>query len=464
MKQLVPKHDPKKLAHDLRVKQEMSIALREATEDMLKRLRTLADSLANVSSPAQSGVLEKEISEIERRMREILDLMEQKVQNLGQLNEKWNNLAGQIEDMKNWMKSAQKQLHQLLNAQDMPPEERLQKARKLQEEIADRMKLLEQLEKEAQELLSSQDEPGAEESPIAEDSNVILHQVDGLKAELVNLHEKVAIQSEQSAQVLQSWQQCKAELDEVQPWLEKIELSVNMGWNRPTTLQEAESDSQKISELVQEVKAQQAKISQISESTPKTAPKGAAQDDIETMVAKIGQVGTTVFQWKDKSDNLIKNWRKYEKSYKDFEKWLLKTEKLVQEPVDRKTLNASELDNILSKLKDLNKQVSDHQSQLIGVTQECDQVVQNLSPEGQSTVNGELSNLKTRLNALANELRGKMNYLSDAIIARQESDAKVADLQQFLREFHTKCKPGDVFRDKLDQALQQVILLSLSRK
>ncbi|ODN01313.1 Nesprin-1 [Orchesella cincta] len=448
LKKLVPKHDPKKLAADLRTKQDMSVALREATEDMLNRLKNLSQSLSSVSSPAQRPVLEKEVEEIERRMRHMLDLMEEKVQHLGQYNEKWSSLAGQIDDMKNWMKNAQKALQQLLSS-DLPPEERLLKAQQLQDEIAQRMKLLEQLEKDAQDLLTG-------EVPEEEvEGHVILKHVDGLKAELVNLHERVAVQSQETAQSLQTWQQCKAELDEVQPWLEKTELIVNMGWNRPTTLKEAQANAIKINELASEVKAQQAKISVISERGGKPG-KGASQDDIETTLSKMAQIGATVVGWKEKSDNLMKNWTKYGKTHVEFEKWLNVTEAVVQEPVDRKLLTSSQLETILTKLKDLNKEVSEHQSQLIGVTQECDSVVQSLSPEGASALNAELSNLKSRLTGLANELRGKMNYISDAIIARQESDAKVSDLQQFLEEFPLKCKLGEIYRSKLEQAMQQM--------
>lgn len=51
LKKLVPKHDPKLVAIELRAKQDMSIALREATENMLRRLRELAESLGSVAGP-----------------------------------------------------------------------------------------------------------------------------------------------------------------------------------------------------------------------------------------------------------------------------------------------------------------------------------------------------------------------------------------------------------------------------
>lgn len=90
---------------------------------------------------------------------------------------------------------------------------------------------------------------------------------------------------------------------------------------------------------------------------------------------------------------------------------------------------------------------------MIGVTQECDSVVQGVSPEGATALNASLTKLKARLSAVSNEVRGKLNYLSDSIIARQEFDAKAADFASWVADFEGKQKASDVYYDKLDQAM-----------
>lgn len=156
---------------------------------------------------------------------------------------------------------------------------------------------------------------------------------------------------------------------------------------------------------------------------------------------------------KEKAEVLLKNWEKLEVSLSNFGDWLSTAEKALQKPLDRKMMTIPQLELSLTELKSLNKEISDHQSKLIGVTQETDAVVQHVSPEGASTLNANVAKLKSRLGALSNEVRGKLNYLSDSIIARQEFDARARDFSQWLNDFGGKQASCDIYYDKLDAAM-----------
>lgn len=52
----------KDIAADLRSKQDLSVALREATESMLRKLRDLGSSLMAVAAPEKKPVITKEVS------------------------------------------------------------------------------------------------------------------------------------------------------------------------------------------------------------------------------------------------------------------------------------------------------------------------------------------------------------------------------------------------------------------
>lgn len=58
---MTPGQDPRQVAADLQAKQDMSVALREATEDMLRKLRDLCAALCSVTPPATKPVLQKEV-------------------------------------------------------------------------------------------------------------------------------------------------------------------------------------------------------------------------------------------------------------------------------------------------------------------------------------------------------------------------------------------------------------------
>ena len=43
-------------------------------------------------------------------------------------------------------------------------------------------------------------------------------------------------------QALNAWKQCQDKLAEIQPWIEKGEVKVNIGFNPPASLPQAKSD------------------------------------------------------------------------------------------------------------------------------------------------------------------------------------------------------------------------------
>jgi len=52
---------PKNIAADLQAKQDIGIALREATEDMLRKLRDICAALCKVTTPEKKPVLQREV-------------------------------------------------------------------------------------------------------------------------------------------------------------------------------------------------------------------------------------------------------------------------------------------------------------------------------------------------------------------------------------------------------------------
>jgi len=64
------------------------------------------------------------------------------------------------------------------------------------------------------------------------------------------------------------------------------------------------------------------------------------------------------------------------------------------------------------------KNASERQSDLIVVTQECDTIVVNLSPEGASNLRNQVTDLKARVTHLTDAVRSQINAVSDAIMQR----------------------------------------------
>lgn len=64
------------------------------------------------------------------------------------------------------------------------------------------------------------------------------------------------------------------------------------------------------------------------------------------------------------------------------------------------------------------KGASEKQSDLIVITQECDSIVPNLSPEGAANLRCQVMELKGRVAHLSDSARQQINTVSDAILQR----------------------------------------------
>lgn len=200
-------------------------------------------------------MLVEEVAEIETRLKSMLNLLDDKVKHLGESSQAWGALSDKIEDMRGWMKGAQKALQQLLSS-DLSPEDKLRKTKgegnkliylkdpqtlisncfvlfssEFQAEIGRRMGMLQALEKQAQDLLQSDlsQQPPPDKASISNkpvETPIFLQHVDTLKDQLINLHDTVATQNAVTTQTMAALKECKAELSQVTPWLEKAEVKV----------------------------------------------------------------------------------------------------------------------------------------------------------------------------------------------------------------------------------------------
>ena len=64
------------------------------------------------------------------------------------------------------------------------------------------------------------------------------------------------------------------------------------------------------------------------------------------------------------------------------------------------------------------KGASEKQSDLIVLSQECDTIVPQLSPEGAANLRCQVMDLKSRVSQLSDAARHQINTVSDAIVQR----------------------------------------------
>lgn len=159
LKNIAPgQHNSSNLTSDLQAKQEMSIHLRKATEDMLKRLRDLCSNLCQIAAVENQPLLQKEVTEIEKRLQVTLETVQERVVYLQQFNTKWTKFQSQLGELQTWAQITAPGMLQALQSEDITPEDRVLKATQLQQQLKEKLNILNLLNDEAVEILSSDDE------------------------------------------------------------------------------------------------------------------------------------------------------------------------------------------------------------------------------------------------------------------------------------------------------------------
>ncbi|CAG7726205.1 unnamed protein product [Allacma fusca] len=440
LKRILPGTSNLEISEDLKIKQNLNVELRKATEDTLRKLKDLCLKL---EASNEKFKLQEEVEGIETRLLRLLDLLDQKINSIQTDNSKWKSVSDKIAELRDWMLNTQKLLAQLLSM-EIPPGERVKKINELQVEIQEKMKLLEEIEQDA---FGLGDVPGLD----------FATQVDDLKVTLVGLFDTVGVQTEESVKVLHAWTQCQDKLNEIQPWIEKAEVKLNVGLNLPTTLPEAKSNLQEIKAFINETVLIKTKFEDAAAEIEQTGNVSSAQDDLDALKNKWTVINNTVTQWRDKVDSLIQNWTKYESNNDSFSSWLDRSEEEIAKDFDNRSATTKDLEAQMNGLKELGAQCSSYQSKLIPITQELDSITQYTSSEGSSALSGNLAKLKERHAKLADNIRKKMIELSDESIQRQEQEGKIANLHRWLDQFNTAVIQVDsVYLNQLDASIQKV--------
>ena len=238
MKKIIPKHDHGLVQKDLGRKESLKKEIKRATDDIIDKMKELAKALnVAVGNDEQDEALRREVAEMERRLSELLNECDTKIQHLSDLNIKWTEFNKNLSELKGWVGGARKKLDQILTV-DISPEDRARLTKELQADVKCRMKQLEKLESDAEVLLGS--------SPAGSDCPTMVaglqEEVESVKVDVQKLNTSVEEHSSNMACDLDNWNEYQEGLVKLRPWLEKAEVRVAMGLTRPQSLEDAAAE------------------------------------------------------------------------------------------------------------------------------------------------------------------------------------------------------------------------------
>ena len=436
------------LPAELQAKQDMSIQLREATEEMLRRLRDLCSNLLKLAPPEKKPTLEKEVEDIEHRLHETLVNVDEHVLHLESVSTKWSTFQNKIFDLQNWTVQNAPKLLSVTQENDVPPEERVLKTTLLQSQLAEKVNLLKFLENEAQELIP-------EETDSAE-TQKIKSEISALQSNVMALNTSIENQYLIVNRDLDNWKRCQSTLQEIVPWVEEAEVKISVGTSKPATLEEAVMLQQQLQQFGQEYNDQVERLRGVLEISQKIESKTSTPEEINAIRSRLTIVENARTQNAKKLDKLVANWKEFNVNVGTMQNWIIEKEKLVAE--NKTNLAAPSTDKLekeLAKLKMLNNEMSEQHAKLINLTQSSDTISHSLAPEGASDVKISVQELKDKILRLAENIRQRMNDVSDAILAKQEFQAKMTDFTSWMNKMnHNISQTDEVRSDRVEQVLR----------
>ncbi|KAK9694281.1 Spectrin repeat [Popillia japonica] len=448
LKKLSSKHyNYSNLPAELQAKQNMSVHLREATEEMLRRLRDLCTNLVKIAPPEKKPALEKEIREIEERLQTTLVNVDEHVVHLERVNTQWSQFQTKVHDLQSWTVQNTPKLLTITQEFEAPPEERAVKATLLHSQLAEKLHLLQSVESEAKSLMFDEtDSPETQK----------------MKAEIATLQNSVlALNATVENQVvvanrdLQHYKACQSMIHEIMPWIEEAELKVSSGLGKPATMEEALLMQKEQEQFKREYDNNVQKLKGVIEISHQIESKTSAPEEINAIRSRFNIIETAKAQNAKKLDKLITNWQDFESKAGNLKTWVVEKEKLIAESqINLDTPATEKLEKELAKLKNLNNEISEQHAKLITLTQTSDAISHNLSPDGAKRVKITVQELKDKILRLAEDIRQRINNVSDAILARHEFQTILSNFTTWVDQMNTNITQIDEIRsDKIQPAL-----------
>lgn len=432
---------------DLIVKKELVTNLQQATQDSLNQLRQQCAHLSQ-QAPEQKQDLENEVQDIEHRLNTTLTNVTERVVFMQQYSQKWNTFQSRLNQLQKWTVQEAPQLLSSVDEYAYSPEDRVQRAEKLQKEIVHKINLLDELGNEASQLLVD-DNPEAKK---------LQAEMVALQDHVVALNKTIEGQTAIITKDLKNWKTYQSSIQEIKPWIEKAEVKVQTGLPKPATLEEAVQLQSQTKQFVKEIGQQQQKLQGAASLTQEISMKTNAPDEVDAIQTRWTVVHDTAAQWGQKLDKLVVNWLEFDKNAQHLENWIIKSEEaLTAHPININTPNVDKLEKELARLKTFNNEISEQQAKLISLTQSSDSISYSVAPQGATLVKDQVQTLKTKVSQLAESVRAKINEVSDAILAKHDFQTKVAEYSNWLENMKANVAQIDeVPADKVEATLLNI--------
>lgn len=442
--------DPKNLSSDLKNKRELNVALQQASRQMISNLQDLCKELTPLTDVTKKPMIEKEVTELEKQFFNTMEHVKDRVNYLEDYNLRWNNYKTRVAELQNWALSSAPQLIEAVQSQEISPEERVLKTEALQAVISEKMRALDILASDASEL-------APKEGNISE-AKRLRGEVSKLQEMLSLINRNVNHQAMTTKEDLTNWQRYQAGIQEIKPWIERSESRFSLVSEKPASLHEAVTLQQQAKQFASQCELQKEKLCAVASFNNLMTCKTNAPDELDAVNSRWSSVQDNARQVANKFDRLVANWQSFDNDAAKLEEWIHKSENaLSSRPTLVNTPHVDKLEKELIHLKSFNNDISEQLAKIVSLTQSSEQIATNLAPEGLNATKERISALRGRVAKLSEDIRGKINVVSDAIISRQDFNAQLANFSSSMERLRNQsAQVEDLVAERVEPHLQIV--------
>ncbi|GAB0095245.1 nesprin-1 [Sergentomyia squamirostris] len=442
--------DPKNVSSDLKAKRDLNAHLQHVSKQMIERLCELSDNLIPLTATEKQPQLTKDIAELEKQFTRTIDHVQERVEYLEDYSQKWNDYKDRLAELQAWAAQTAPHLIESLQSVDLTPEEKKAKMLSMQQMLSVKMKQLDLLGSDASDLAPKEGNLG--------EAKRLKNEVHKLQETFSAINRNFDTKAQAIQHDLANWQKYQAELKEIKPQIENIEIKMNVSAPKPVSLQEAVLLQQQARQFEVECENQLGKLQNATVISQNLSCKTNAPDELDSINSRWNAVQENAKQQRNKIDKLVTNWQSFDADATKLETWILDTEKVLQKrPKILQTPQIEKLEKELIKLKSYNNDISEHQAKLMALTQNSDNIGISVAPEGASALKERLTVMKQKIGSLSEGVRDKINEIMDAIMSRQDFNTQLTEFSNWIGETRAKAMQTDeISTDKLEYAAQIV--------
>ncbi|XP_031632357.1 nesprin-1 isoform X5 [Contarinia nasturtii] len=442
--------DPKNVSSDLKTKRELNATLQQASRQMIANLQDRCKELTPLTDQTKKPLIEKEVTELEKQFFNTMEHVKDRVNYLEDYSFRWNNYKTRVAELQNWALNSAPQLIEAVQSQEISPEERVLKTEALQSIISEKMRSLDILSSDACEL-------APKEGNFSE-AKRLKSEVSKLQEMLSVINRNVNHQSMTTKEDLVNWQKYQAGIQEIKPWIERSESRFSLITEKPVSLQEAYTLQQQARQFASQCELQKEKLNAVASFNNLMSCKTNAPDELDAVNSRWHSVQDNAKQLANRYDRLVSNWQTFDNDASKLEDWVVRSEQaLLTRPLLANSPHVDKLEKELIHLKTFNNDISEQLAKIVSLTQSSETLVPNLGPQGLNATKERINALRGKVGKLSEANRERINVISDAIISRQDFNAKLANFATLMERLRNQAaQVEDLAVERVEPHLQIV--------